>query len=84
MKSWRSVSIHDDRGKATRGYRYDDREAALYELCADARTREELRAAVDGDDAWLERTLAGFVARDLMLCLDDRYLALALPDNPYH
>jgi ribosomal peptide maturation radical SAM protein 1 len=84
VKSWRSVSIHDDRGKATRGYRYDDREAALYELCADARTREELRAAVDGDDAWLDRTLAGFVDRDLMLCLDDRYLALALPDNPNH
>jgi ribosomal peptide maturation radical SAM protein 1 len=84
VKSWRSVSIHDGRGKATRGYRYDDREAALYELCADARTREELRAAVDGDDAWLDRTLAGFVDRDLMLCLDDRYLALALPDNPYH
>jgi len=84
VKSWRSVSIHDDRGKATRGYRYDDREAALYELCADARTREQLRAAADGDDAWLDRTLAGFVDRDLMLCLDDKYLALALPDNPNH
>ncbi len=84
VKSWQSVSIHDGRGTATRGYRYDDREAAVYELCADARTREELRAAVDVDEAWLDRTLAGFVDRDLMLCLDDRYLALALPDNPYH
>jgi ribosomal peptide maturation radical SAM protein 1 len=84
VKTWQSVSIHDGRGKATRGYRYDGREAALYELCADARTREELRAAVDADDAWLDRTLAGFVDRDLMLCLDDEYLALALPDNPYH
>jgi hypothetical protein len=39
---------------------------------------------VDGDDAWLDRTLAGFMDRDLMLCVDDRYLALALPDNPYN
>jgi hypothetical protein len=39
---------------------------------------------MDGDDAWLDRALAEFVDRDLMLCLDDRYLALALPDNPYH
>ena len=84
VKSWQSVSIHDGRGEVVRSCRYDGREAALYELCADAHTREELRAAVDGDDAWLDRALADFVDRDLMLCLDDRYLALALPDNPYH
>jgi radical SAM superfamily enzyme YgiQ (UPF0313 family) len=84
VKTWKSVSIHDGRGAVPRSYRYDDREAAVYELCADARSREELRAQVDGDDAWLDRTLAGFMDRDLMLCVDDRYLALALPDNPYH
>jgi ribosomal peptide maturation radical SAM protein 1 len=84
VKTWQSVSIHDGRGESPRGYRYDGRDAALYEFCADARTREEL-AAVEGFDAEeLDRALAGFVDRDLMLCLDDRYLALALPDNPYH
>jgi ribosomal peptide maturation radical SAM protein 1 len=84
VKSWRSVSIHDGRGEVARAFRYDDREAALYELCADARTRTELRGAVDGDDEWLDRVLTEFLDRDLMVCLDDRYLALALPENPYH
>jgi ribosomal peptide maturation radical SAM protein 1 len=84
VKSWRSVSIHDGRGEVARAFRYDDREAALYELCADARTRAELRGAVDGDDEWLDRVLTEFLDRDLMVCLDDRYLALALPENPYH
>ena len=84
VKTWESVSIHDGRGAQRHGYRYDDAAAALYELCADARTLDELDAAVPAERAWIHRTLQGFVDRDLMLCVDDRYLALALPENPYH
>jgi ribosomal peptide maturation radical SAM protein 1 len=84
VKTWESVSIHDGRGASPRSYRYDDREAALYELCGDARTREELLTALECDGEWLDGALAGFADRDLVLCLDGRYLALALPDNPYH
>ncbi|WP_448628736.1 RiPP maturation radical SAM C-methyltransferase [Geodermatophilus sp. URMC 64] len=84
VKTWRSVSIHDGRGAEPRGHRYDGDAAALYELCADARTREELLAATEYDGPSLDQALAEFTDRDLVLCVDDRYLALALPENPYH
>jgi hypothetical protein len=50
----------------------------------DARTREELAAVEGFEPDELDRALAGFVERDLVLCLDGKYLALALPDNPNH
>jgi hypothetical protein len=78
------VSIHDGRGPQRRGYRYDDAAAALYELCADARTADELYAAVPDGRERVDATLRDFVDRDLVLHVDDRYLALALPENPYH
>jgi len=84
VKTWESVSIHDGRGAQRRGYRYDDAAAALYELCADARTADELYAAVPEEPEWVDATLRDFVDRDLVLHVDDRYLALALPENPYH
>ncbi len=84
VKTWRSVSIHDGRGDRTKGYRYDDDRAQLYELCADARSRDEIAVAMGCDDPWLDQALADFTARDLMIRLDDRYLALALPENRYH
>jgi ribosomal peptide maturation radical SAM protein 1 len=84
VKTWQSVSIHDGRGESPRAYRYDGRDAALYEFCADARTREELAAVEGFEPDELDRALAEFVDRDLVLCLDGKYLALALPDNPNH
>ena len=84
VKTWESVSVHDGRNGSPRRYRFDDREAALYELCADAMSREDLVAHFNGQAAWVDETLQGFVDKDLMLFLDDRYLSLALPHNPYH
>ncbi len=94
VKTWESLSIHDRRNGQVKGYRYDGERAALYELCAESKSREEIGAAFEGDatsidatsiDAtWIDATLAELVDRDLVILLDDRYLALALPDNPYH
>jgi ribosomal peptide maturation radical SAM protein 1 len=84
VKTWESISVHDGRGAERRGYRFDDDRAALYELCADARSLDELRVALPRDPGWIDSTLREFVDRDLMLCVDDRYLALALPENRYH
>lgn len=84
VKTWDSLSVHDDRGPDRRSHRLDDADAALYEQCADARTRDELLAALDCDPDWLDRSLRRFCDDDLMIAADDRFLALALPDNPYH
>jgi len=84
VKSWGTVSIHDGRQPgAARHHRFDDQAAALYEWCTDARTHEEIAAQFPGQEAWVDDMLGEFVALDLMLHTDGRYLALALPDNPY-
>jgi ribosomal peptide maturation radical SAM protein 1 len=82
VKTWDSISVHDGRQQPTVSVRYDGHHATLYEACADARDREELRALVPCDDDWLDGALAEFVERRLMIALDGRYLALALPHNP--
>ena len=53
VKTWDSISIHDLRNGRAKGYRYDDERAALYELCAESKSREEIGAAFEGegDDA---------------------------------
>lgn len=84
VKTWDSVSVHDARNGHTRGYRYDDERAALYELCAESKSRAEIEAAFEGDTSWVDGALAEFVDRDLVILLDDRYLALALPDNRHY
>jgi hypothetical protein len=84
LKTWESVSIHDGRKSARCSHRFDDKEARLYELCADAKTKRELLAEIDGDPAWLEDTLLQFIGKDLMISMDNKYLSLALPENPYH
>jgi hypothetical protein len=61
---------------------YAGNDAALYEYCADARSRKEIQAKFD-DAPWAENTLNEFVERDYMVYLDGRYLSLALPANPY-
>ncbi len=84
MKTWDSLTVHDARNGVTKRYRLDDRHAALYELCADAKGIEEVTAAFEDDSRWVESALGELVEKDLMLFLDDQYLSLALPANRYH
>lgn len=84
FKAVGSLSIQDLRGPQRRALRYDGRAAELYERCADAQRSDALREAYAGEERWLEQTLQDFVAQDVMVHLDDRYLALALPANPNH
>jgi ribosomal peptide maturation radical SAM protein 1 len=85
VKTWGSISIHDGRRGPRRSYRLDDEQATLYELCLDAKSRDELAAAVNPEleGEWLDRSLAELVDRELVAALDGKYLALALPENPY-
>jgi hypothetical protein len=62
--------------------KYADDYATLYEYCADARSRKDIAARFE-DAPWVEAALEEFVARDLMVLLDNKYLSLALPENPY-
>lgn len=85
VKSWDSVSIHDGRGRGpARHYRFDDQVAALYELCLDSQAATDICAHFQEDEAWVQEALDHFVAQDLMIARDGRYLSLALPDNPYY
>ena len=62
---------------------YEDEAAELYEYCADARTIRDLRNRF-GSEPWIRTGARPFrLKADLMLfLLDDRYLSLALPENP--
>jgi len=80
-KAWSSVTIDDARWGALRQWHYEDGSAELYEYCADARTIRDIRTRFGGEP-WLDAALKEFVEKDLMLFLDDRYLSLALPENP--
>jgi len=79
-KSFTSIAIEDRRRRRAATYTYVDGPAALYEYCADARTIRDIETAFRGE-AWIADTLRDFIAKDLMLYLDDRYLSLALPQN---
>ncbi|HVF55877.1 MAG TPA: RiPP maturation radical SAM C-methyltransferase [Pyrinomonadaceae bacterium] len=81
-KSWTTIQIDDGRHQPLRTHTYSDEPAALYEYCADARSPKEINAHFDSA-AWVEAALAEFVEKDLMVYLDNRYLSLALPENPY-
>jgi ribosomal peptide maturation radical SAM protein 1 len=83
-KSVGTLSIHDRRGSQYRGVRFDDKAAVLYERCADAQRKEQLYEAYQGDEKWLDATLAEMIERAVMVELDGRYLALALPENKHH
>ena len=80
-KASRSIMIDDGRWGTLNQSHYEDHYAELYEYCADARTIRDLRTRF-GNGAWLDGALEEFVDKDLMLFLDDRYLSLALPENP--
>ncbi|MBK7858658.1 MAG: RiPP maturation radical SAM C-methyltransferase [Archangiaceae bacterium] len=82
-KGWRSLTISDGRGATPREVRLRGEVAELYELCAEARRAEDVRERL-GDPGWLDEALAELVSDDLLLHLDGRYLALALPANANH
>jgi ribosomal peptide maturation radical SAM protein 1 len=84
VKTWESLTIHDGRSDAYRRYRFDDADAAIYEACTDARTGEELLQALGYSADLLDEGLRRFLDLDLMVHLDGRYLALALPDNAHY
>jgi ribosomal peptide maturation radical SAM protein 1 len=81
-KAWATILIEDGRNCSPHVTSYSDQYATLYEYCADARSRKEISARFD-DASWVEGALEEFIARDLMVHLDNRYLSLALPENPY-
>lgn len=82
-KAWKTILIHDGRNGSPRKSTYTDDYATLYEYCADAHSRKEISARFD-DAPWVEGALEEFVNKDLMVHLDNRYLSLALPENPYY
>lgn len=84
VKGWGTITIHDRRDNAVDTTRLDDRGARLYELCGDARRHEELVNAFDGDSVWVDGMLGELCELELIVHLDDKYLALALPANPNH
>jgi ribosomal peptide maturation radical SAM protein 1 len=84
FKSPDSLSIHDTRSGRHQGYRFDDRAVDLYEFCADARRKVDVVERFGEDRAWLDATLEELMEKRVLLELDGRYLALALPVNRYH
>ncbi len=80
-KASSSIMIEDARYGSARRWHYTDESATLYEYCADARPIRDLRNRF-GSATWLDAALQEFVEKDLMLFLDERYLSLALPENP--
>ena len=82
-KAWATIIINDGRNGSPKKSTYTDDYATLYEFCADAHSRKEISARFD-DAPWVEGALEEFVNKDLMVHLDNRYLSLALPENPYY
>ena len=82
-KAWATIIIKDGRNGSPKTSTYTDDYATLYEFCADAHSRKEISARFD-DAPWVEGALEEFVNKDLMVHLDNRYLSLALPENPYY
>ncbi len=85
-KSWNTIVIEDGRWSPARALQYSDAPARIYEICADAHRLDKIvaaAAAFGASRAEVEEALADFVARDLMVFLDGRYLSLALPANPW-
>lgn len=81
-KAWATIIIEDGRNCSPHTTSYSNNYAELYEFCADARSAKEIAAEFDGA-SWVDAALEEFVARDLMVHLDNRYLSIALPENAY-
>jgi len=82
-KSWDTLVVEDLRDGEPRTLTFEDREAKLLEVCADAKKLREVKEALEDDGPWVEDALARLAQAGMVLALDDRYLTLALPENPY-
>lgn len=82
-KSWDTLLIRDTRNGNARNGTINDRHARLYEFCSDARTLKAIQSEFEDDGDWIEEALTEFQRHKWMVSLDDRYLSLALPSNPY-
>jgi hypothetical protein len=80
-KALATIVIEDGRNGQPSKMTFSDDHAALYEYCADARSKKEIAARFD-DASWIDGALEEFVQGDLMIHLDGLYLSLALPENP--
>jgi hypothetical protein len=76
-----TVHIADGRFGEVRKFKYSDQAVALYEYCAEARTSKDI-ARCFGSAPWIETAMSEFLKYDLVMHLDNRYLSLALPENP--
>ncbi|MHB8873516.1 MAG: hypothetical protein ACYC8T_07505 [Myxococcaceae bacterium] len=84
-KTWDAIEIEDGRGGEPVTHRVKGPAARLYEACLDARRREDLAGEFkDQGEQWLDATLGSYVGAELMVFVDERYLALALPLNSDH
>ena len=81
-KALATMIIDDGRDGSPRSATYVGNPVALYEYCADARSRKEISAKFKDAD-WIEDDLSEFIEQGFMIHLDGRYLSLALPANPY-
>jgi ribosomal peptide maturation radical SAM protein 1 len=79
-----SLTILDGRTDEFRRFRLNGREARLYEYCADAHGLSEIQRRFGGPASWIDQALEEMLHLDLMVFLDERYLSLALPENPHH
>jgi len=75
--------VEDTRNGEPRTFTFEDREAKLLEVCADAKKLREVKEALADDGSWVEDALVRLAHDGMVLALDDRYLTLALPENPY-
>ena len=82
-KSWDTVVVEDARNGEPRTLTVEDGEARLLEICADARRLREIQEALQDDGGWIQQALDRLQREGIVLALDDRYLTLALPENPY-
>jgi ribosomal peptide maturation radical SAM protein 1 len=80
-KAWRTIIIEDGRNCSTQVAKYSDSHAALYEYCMDARSQKDISDKFDGAP-WITGAIEEFEQKQLMVHLDNRYLSLALPENP--
>ncbi len=84
FKSCDSILIEDQRNGVRPKAQCRGRSAELYEFCNDPRSLKSIRKEFGDDETWIRSRLDEFLEQDWMVCLDDRYLSLALPANSHH
>lgn len=83
FRSVDSLTVMDKRDKTGKDYLYKGICADLYRFCDIARSEKAILKQFPEQAHWLRERLEVFVAHDLMIYLDERYLSLALPVNRY-